>query len=132
MTADQEKAMEYHHRGANCAQSVLLIFCEQYGLSFTDAMRVGAGLGAGFRCGEICGAISGAVLAIGLKHAATRPEDIDQKMFCYEKTEEFIEAFRKGPGKGKILCRELLEEKGKSICDELIAASVGLMREMGY
>lgn len=132
MTADEEKAVGLHHRGANCAQSVLLVFCERYGLDFESGMRVGGGLGAGFRCGEICGAVSGAVMVVGLKYAATTPEDIDRKMLCYEKTEQFIEAFRTRCGKGKILCRELLEEKGKAICDELIAGSTALLHEMGY
>lgn len=130
MTPEQEQAVTYHHRGCNCAQSVLLLFCEKYGLDFASGMRVAAGLGGGFRCGELCGAISGAVLAIGLRHAAIVPEDLAQKEICYQKTEEFVETFR--ARFGKVACRELLEEKGRDICDELIAASVDMMMKLGY
>ena len=129
MTEEQEKAVALHHRGANCAQSVLLVFCEKYGLDSESGMRVAGGLGGGLRCGEVCGAVSGGVIVVGLKHAATKPENLDQKKFCGEKTEQFVEAFRQVYGKGKIRCRDLLEEKGHDICDELIAGSVALLCE---
>ncbi len=62
----REKALEYHARGFNCAQSVLCSCGAYTGLEEETALAVSGGFGGGCRCGEICGAVTGAVMAAGL------------------------------------------------------------------
>lgn len=130
MTDTEKLAVEYHRRGCNCAQAVLVVIGTRHGLDFATAMRVAGGLGAGFRCGDICGAAASGVMIIGLEHAAVTPEDLAQKNLCYAKTTEFLNAFRSRFGSTQ--CRELLKEKGRAVCDSLIAGSVALLTELGY
>ena len=50
----------------NCAQSVLLPFAEECGITRDEALRVAANLGGGMRIAATCGAFVGAALALGL------------------------------------------------------------------
>ena len=62
----REKALDFHARGFNCAQSVLCSCGAYTGLDEETALAVSGGFGGGCRCGEICGAVTGAVMAAGL------------------------------------------------------------------
>ena len=62
----KEKAIAYHAKGFNCAQSVLCACGAYTGLDERTALAVSGGFGGGLRCGEICGAVSGAVMVAGL------------------------------------------------------------------
>ena len=62
----REKALDYHKRGFNCAQSVLCSCGAYTGLDEETALAVSGGFGGGCRCGEICGAVTGAIMAAGL------------------------------------------------------------------
>lgn len=130
MSEKRDKAVELHSRGCNCAQAVLGVFCEKYGMDFETALRVAGGMGGGFRSGEICGAASGAALAIGLKHGASAPEDQEQKKICGGKTAEFVKEFRERHG--AVQCRELLKAAGNKICNTLIGDAVDMLEEKGY
>lgn len=129
----------------NCAQSVLSVFCEKYGLDRKTALKLASGLGSGFRSGEVCGAVSGAVLVIGLKYGQSAPEDSDAKKNCNRKTEEFLWAFRSRYG--DITCRGILgcdistpegHEKAvqgnlfNTVCAEKVGQAVELLEELGY
>ena len=50
----------------NCAQSVLIPFAEEAGISFDHACRIAANFGSGMKCGGTCGAITGGLMALGL------------------------------------------------------------------
>lgn len=145
MTRDAQEAMAYFNNGLNCAQAVLSAYCEKYGLDKKTAYRIAGGLGGGFRAGEICGAVSGAVLVIGLKYGQSKPEDANAKADCYQKTEEFINAYRSLHG--SVICRELLgcdistkegretaQEKNLfgTVCVEKVQKAIELLEEMGY
>ena len=129
----------------NCAQTVLSVFCETYGMPKETAVRLACGLGSGVRSGEVCGAVSGAVLVIGLKHGPTEPGDADAKRFCYEKTTEFIDIFKQEHG--SVICRELLgcdisTEAGyqhavdgnlfNTTCADLVKSAAGILERLGY
>ena len=59
----QEKAIELHDRGCNCAQAVACAFAEEIGVPeetlFAAAEGFGLGMGgnlrSGLRCGDACG-----------------------------------------------------------------------------
>ena len=50
----------------NCCQSVLMAFCEDYGIDPELAMSAASGFGSGVCIGEVCGAFTGAIMALGL------------------------------------------------------------------
>lgn len=50
----------------NCAQSVLMAFCEDQGLSAETACALTANLGSGMKVGGACGAMVGGLLVLGL------------------------------------------------------------------
>ena len=145
MTEKQESALACFGRGLNCSQAVVSVFCEEYGLDKTTALKLACGLGGGFRSGEVCGAVSGAILIIGLKDGQGTAEDTVSKASCYAKTEEFIKAFKQKHD--TILCREIIgfdisTEEGKKLsqdksifrakCDEVVRSAVCLLEDSGY
>lgn len=127
MTEKQQKALQLREEGYNCAQAVIGAFAEDYGLSFSDAMRVSAGFGSGMRVGEICGAASGAVVVIGLKYGSAVASE---KEPCNSETKQFLEKFTETAG--TLLCRDLLAPNGYEICNPTVIASVGILEELGY
>ena len=50
----------------NCAQSVLLPFAPDAGMSEEDAFRLAANFGGGMQMGGACGAFTGGMMALGL------------------------------------------------------------------
>jgi len=141
----QELAVDFFNSGFNCAQSVLVSFCEKYGVDKKNALKISSGLGSGFRSGKICGAASGAVLVIGLKYGQYKAGDTSSKLNCNAKTVEFLNAFRM---KNKsCICREILgydistpdgyeraQSKNlfKTTCVDIVKSAVEMLEELGY
>ena len=145
MQEKAKQAAEIFGSGFNCAQSVLAVFCEDYGLSQKEALLVASGFGAGLRSGEVCGAVTGAVMVIGLKYGQNKAEDKESKQKCNEAAEEFIRAF-KGRNKS-IICRDIIgcdlsttqgrqlaTEKNlfQTVCSDMVKSAVELLCELGY
>ena len=144
MTSEETKA-NFLSSGFNCAQSVVVLFCEKYGVRREDALRLSGSFGGGVRCGEICGAVSGGAMVVGLKYGQSVPGDLAAKQLCAEKTVEFINAFR---AKNKdITCRDLLgcdistpegkeEFQKKNLhndrCANLVQSSIEILKQLGY
>ena len=49
----------------NCAQSVLIPFAEELGLTPEQANALAQNFGGGMGCGSVCGAVTGALMALG-------------------------------------------------------------------
>ena len=145
MSLQAEKAASLFNSGFNCAQSVLAVFCQKYGLNEDAALKLSSGLGGGFRFGEICGAVSGATLVIGLKYGQSVATDKVSKDTCNLKVVEFMNTFR--IKSGSFLCREILGfdlsikeeyEKAqnlnlfKTTCVDMVKSSVMLLEDLGY
>ncbi len=63
-----KKALDYHKKGYNCAQSVACSFCDMVNTPEETVFAAAEGLGLGMGCMEgTCGAISAAALLSGLK-----------------------------------------------------------------
>ena len=129
--------------GLGCAASVLLSFCEDYGLDSKKAARLACGLGGGCASGEICGAVSGAILVVGLKFGQETAEDMDAKTECRSHVKRFIEIFREN--NNALTCRDLLGcdhtteegfavylEKRGTVCPALVKSAVEILEELGY
>ncbi len=140
MTQRQQQALQLFNSGFNCAQSVLAVFAEHYGLDPATATRISCGLGGGVRCGELCGAVSGAVLVIGL---AGGNEPADKKR-CMEQTERFTAQFKEKHD--ALGCYQLLDcnlktaegfqhytdqQLRKKVCEALICDAIELLEDLG-
>lgn len=145
MDAAAQHILATFNHGLNCAQTVLAIFAEKYGLNKELAYRLANGLGSGVRSGDVCGAVSGAVLVIGLKYGQHAPDDLQTKANCNAKTDEFIRMFCSA--NGSIVCRELLgcdistpeglqtaQDKHlfETTCVEKIMNAITLLEDLGY
>ena len=128
----QEIAMDLFRQGYNCAQSVLLAFCEDFGLSRQMATKISLPFGGGMgQMRETCGALTGSFMVLGLLDKAPAPPTPQEKAVCYEKVRAFAEEFRRE--NGSILCRELLAlsqtEERKKNCALLVGETAKLLEE---
>lgn len=82
-------AKEYFNGGYNCAESVVLAFCEVTGSCSGDLLPVATGFGGGIgRSGCVCGALAGANIALGsvfgrksLQDDKKRPYDLAGQLY---------------------------------------------------
>lgn len=106
----------------NCAQSVLIPFAQEAGLTEAQANALAAHFGSGMRHGATCGAVTGALMALGA-------------LGCGEEAaQSFLKAFRER--EGALTCAELLaigRKKGiekKPHCDSMVLAAAQLADEL--
>lgn len=145
MTSDHvSESSDLYARGCNCSQAVFTAFARDNGIDPALAMKIATGLGAGFgRTGNMCGVVSGAILAIGLIHGMSSPEEAAAKEKCYALDQEFIQQFI--AKYGSIQCPDLLgynmaipaqqEEARKKgvankICPDLVRGAVKILEEV--
>ncbi|HNY29025.1 MAG TPA: C-GCAxxG-C-C family protein [Candidatus Sumerlaeota bacterium] len=101
------EAVEMLQSGFNCAQSVLVCCGEKLPFDRDVALGVASAFGGGLgSSGNLCGAVAGGVMAIGLKHPRTDPQDQEAKETAIRLTREFLAKFRER--NGSIECKELL------------------------
>lgn len=128
----QEKAMELHNKGYNCAQAVACSFCEELGLeeSVVFAACEGFGLGMG-AMQATCGAVSGAVMVSGFKNSCKDLEQPNSKGKTYQLSKEIVAQFVEK--NSTIVCKELKGvETGKMLrsCKDCIADAVEIAEKV--
>lgn len=102
-----ELAKKYFEDGYNCAQAVLLAFCEDFGLDKETALMLSAPFGGGMgRLREVCGTVSGMNMVLGLAKGKYPPEDNAKKAQLYKDVQTLAGKFKED--NGSIICRELL------------------------
>ena len=126
----RELAMAIHGEGYNCAQSVLLAFCEDFGLSKEDAAKISLPFGSGMgQMRETCGALTGAFMVLGLAESQFENITPQIKADCYAKVRLLAEEFQKE--NGSMLCRDLLAfaqaNNKKKNCRELVGYTAELL-----
>ena len=105
-----KRAEEKFKSGCNCSQSVLLAYCDLFGVEEKTALALAAGFGAGIGgLQKACGAVSGAVMLIGLRHYAD-DEVSASKRLIYEKVRDFVSHFE--------------EKNGSAVCLEIIGVDL--------
>ena len=129
MSLKSNKAKAIFLNGANCAQSVIAVFCEEYGLSAELAFAITDGFGGGMRCGEICGALSGGIAVVGLANRIKYQDEKVRKALSREKTSELVNKFKNAFGDTS--CKTLIKG-GRVHCAEYVNAVVEILEEMGY
>lgn len=102
-----EKAENLFYSGCNCAQSVLVAFCDKTGMTEKQAMRMASGFGGGMgRMREVCGAMSGAFMVLGCLYGYEEPGQEDLKKAHYAIVQDTAAKFREEYG--TIICCTLL------------------------
>lgn len=107
----------------NCAQSVLVTFAKEMGLTEQQAFDLGAHFGSGMRHGSTCGALTGALMVLGMagKDDGKTAADLMAKL---------------RQAHGALDCAELLKtskEQGiekKAHCDGLVYEMVQAVEEL--
>ena len=114
------RAKEYHEKGLNCGQSVLLAFTDVTGFTEEQSMALASGFGGGLRCGGSCGVVNAAAVVLGMAYPSTLENGPAGKKRSSELTkafqQRFTERFR------QLNCRELLADKelvGTDLAQEL-------------
>ena len=102
------KAAEFFLNGYNCAQAVMVAFCDVTGLDEKFAARMASSFGGGMgRMREVCGAVSGMLMVAGLLYGYDTPGDDVQKKAHYTLVQQLAGKFREQVG--SIVCREILK-----------------------
>ena len=103
-----ERAMGYFDMGYNCAQSVVLAFCDLLSLDCVTAAGISSSFGGGVaRLREMCGAVSGMAFVLGALYGYSTPETGEIKAEHYKRVQQVALKFEEI--KGSIVCRELLD-----------------------
>lgn len=104
---EEDKAINYHSCGFNCAQCVLAALTKQTGLDEKTSLSIATGFGGGLRSGEICGAIAGAAMALGMRYPHSISGDAATKAETGRTTGQFVNSFKQEFH--AVTCRELLK-----------------------
>lgn len=103
-----DHAVDMFKLGYNCAQAVVVAFCDVTGLTPDYAAKMASSFGGGMgRMREVCGAVSGMLMVAGLLYGYETPGDDVSKMAHYALVQELAGRFREQ--EGSIICREILK-----------------------
>ncbi|MGN0517789.1 MAG: C-GCAxxG-C-C family protein [Acutalibacteraceae bacterium] len=113
MLSKGDIAKNYFEQGYNCAQSVMLAFCDETGLDFDTSALIASGFGGGIgRLREVCGAVSGMVMALNMIKGYQGTGKGGAKAAHYALIQELCGKFR--DENGSIVCKELLAPVDRS------------------
>ena len=103
------QAAELFLSGSNCAQAVVVAFCDVTGLEPAFAAKMASSFGGGMgRLREVCGAVSGMLMVAGLIYGYEDPGENDcNKKAHYQLVQTLAGKFRDEVG--SIVCREILK-----------------------
>ena len=103
----KQLAKEYFEQGYNCAQAVLLAYCEETGLSSEQAAKLASTFGGGMgRMREVCGAVSAMFMIEGLVEGYSDPKAKEEKSEVYARVRALADRFREK--NHSIICRDLI------------------------
>lgn len=118
------KELRESMQGYNCAETVLMAFVDEIGLTEEQARRVGTNFGGGMKSGSVCGAVTGAIAVLGML-GITDPKDVGG-----------LQRKVKENHNGMIDCMDLLKanhEAGgekKAHCDAMVYEAIKLIEEI--
>ena len=102
------QAAELFVGGYNCAQAIMVAFCDVTGLEPAVAARLASSFGGGMgRMREVCGAVSGMLMVAGYLYGYDAPDDDEAKKAHYQLVQDLAGKFREEIG--SIICREILK-----------------------
>lgn len=102
-------AKQYFEEGYNCAQSVLLAFCEETNFSREQAAKLASTFGGGMgRMREVCGAVSAMFMVEGLLRGYDDPKAKEEKADVYTRVQALATSFK--DKNHSIICRDLIQD----------------------
>ena len=114
MESKRELAAAKFLEGYNCAQAVLIAFCQELGMDEKTAARLGSSLGGGMgQLREVCGVVSAMFLVAGMAAGYDDPAAKEEKSAHYARIRSMAADFENR--NGSILCRELLKNAKANI-----------------
>jgi C_GCAxxG_C_C family probable redox protein len=144
MNNHQSQAITNFRSGLNCAQSVIGVYSEKYGIDKSTAFMMSCGFGAGMgRLQETCGAVTGSFMTIGLHICRKVSDNKERKEQSYALIREFDHRFKELHGTCR--CADLLKldlktpegqhefhEKNmhETICEKCIEDAVKIVEDL--
>ena len=102
----EDRSEELFRSGFNCAQSVVGVFCDDFGIDLDTAMKLPECFGGGFgRMRLVCGAVSAMGIVSGMALSRGAGEG-NTRAAVYGKVHELTDRFKEN--NGTIICAELL------------------------
>lgn len=103
-----EHAAELFTKGYNCAQAVMIAFCDLTGTDEKTAARSVSAFGGGMgRLREVCGAVSGMFAVVSILYGYDEANNDTAKKELYQLVQDLGNQFRASCG--SIICREILK-----------------------
>lgn len=103
-----EKACQLFADGLNCAQSVLVAFCDVTGLDKDLAIKLSSSFGGGMgRMREVCGTCSAMFMIAGIVYGPGESFSHEDKSEHYKRIQYLASQFKEAHD--TIICRELLK-----------------------
>ena len=141
-----ERAFANHQNGYNCAQSVVLAFAEDTGVSPETLLAIVGGMGGGVggTHEELCGAISGGTMVLGMFAPFVDPAKTEDRRRLFGYVKEFRKRFSERFG-GLTQCGALLRARvepteeltpaavrlgAKKHCDIMVITAVEIVEQM--
>ena len=107
----KEKAIRLFTERYNCAQSIMLAYCDLVDMPEELAFKLSSGFeGDIAKLGKTCGVINASVMLLSLRYGESTKEDIDSKNKRREIIRNFVNEFMDNHKKG-INCTDILTEE---------------------
>ncbi len=111
----------------NCAQSVLIPFAEDLGITREQAAALTRNFGGGMGCGSVCGALTGALMALGYLESSLQKRDELMRRFQAENgAVNCADLLKAAAGRGeskKVCCNRMVAQCLDFVCETLAEAS---------
>ena len=126
-----QKALDFHHKGYNCAQSVVCAYCDIFGIDEETAFKLSECFGAGMgNFHDTCGAVSGMLMVYSMKNSSGSVDKGITKVKTYKDTRKLYEIFKEM--NTSIYCRDLRGEDGSPklrSCDGCVEDACKIIEE---
>lgn len=100
-----KKAVEYHHKGYNCAQAVVCAYCDLFDMDERESFRMAEAFGFGMGTMGTCGAVSAMAMLAGMKISDCDLAKPATKKESYRAMKQMTKAFEEK--NQTVVCREL-------------------------
>jgi len=136
----ENSAHQLFLNGYACSQSILLSYCERYGVDKEIAKKISSTFGGGMgRLRKTCGVLTGSYMVLGLAHGNDSPNDMDKKLHSYALVRELSRRFKEIHGEtdcGLLLNKHSTEEDvvkrnhHRTICYRFVKDAVEILEDI--
>ena len=136
--ARKKAALKLFHDGYNCAQAIVAVYGDEFGLERENALKIGAPFGGGIaNTGDTCGAVSGALMVIGLRYGKVNPVGWFKRAKLFRTSKSFMKRFSTMCGSHKCIdlkCYYRMNNhsniKQKAYCAGIVEKAVTILEDL--